>query len=93
MTENKYDIKKLDWQPHSAGLGGERAVVKFDNGFAASCLRGGPFYTSRGTYEIAVMDENDLRYDTPITDDVLGYLSEKKANKALLDISNLPKEL
>jgi len=80
----------LNWKKHPAGLGGERAKVVFDNGYYASILRGGPFYTSDGTYEVAVMDKNGPTYETPVTDDVLGYLSLDEMHTALNDIKALP---
>ena len=88
-----HDITKLDWRPHKTGIdSGEMAVVDFPNGYSASCLRGGDrgFYTDGGTYEIAVMTDLGCCYDTPVTDDVLGYLTEAEANKALADIEALP---
>lgn len=85
-------ITELDWESHPGGMGGERAVIFFKNGYGASCIRGGVFYTKCGTYEIAVLNTNgSIAYDTPITNDVLGYLPEHEANKALRDIANLPK--
>lgn len=80
-------IRDLEWSPH---VGGERATHEFANGYTASVLRGGPFYTAGGTFEIAVMHNDKITYDTPITNDVLGYLSEQEANAALADISALP---
>lgn len=83
-------IDDLDWKPHPVGLGGERAVVEFANGYQASCIRGGMFYTKGGTYEIAVMRGGSLDYTTPITSDVCGYLSESEANELLRNIAALP---
>ena len=84
-------VTELNWEPHSAGCGGERAVETFPNRYFASCIRGGPFYTKNGTYEIAVCHpDTGVCYDTPITSDVLGYLSEEEANQALIDIAALP---
>ena len=91
-------ITELEWGPHpNAEPGmpgydwGERATVNFPNGYMASCLRGGPFYTKNGTYEIAVcLVAGSIVYDTPVTSDVLGYLSEEEANQALIDIEALP---
>jgi hypothetical protein len=80
-------ITDLEWKPH---MGGDMAKVKFKNGYGASVLRGGPFYTTNGTFEIAVVDDNGLNYDTPITDDVVGYLSEPAANQILENIEALP---
>jgi hypothetical protein len=45
-----------------------------------------------GTYEIAVMRNGHIDYSTPITDNVLGYLSEDEANAALAAIGALPAE-
>jgi hypothetical protein len=66
--------------------------VWFENGYTASVLKGRPgaFYTDGGTYEIAVIRDGDLDYSTPVTNDVLGYLSEEEASKALEDIAALP---
>ena len=40
---------------------------------------------------IAVMCNYDLCYDTPVTDGVLGYLTEDAANEILQQIAALPK--
>ena len=84
-------VSDLKFEAHPAMMGGERAEVKFPNGYGASVLLGGPFYTKNGTYEVAVTDKNGLTYETPITDDVLGYLTEDEATQALVDIEALPK--
>lgn len=71
--------------------GGVQAVVVFPNGYGASVIRhplsyGGP----QGLYEIAVLDGGAITYDTPVTSDVLGYLSEEDVEKTLADIEALP---
>ena len=86
-------VKELDFKPHPSGIGGKRAIVVFENGYSASVLFGGPFYTENGTYEVAVMCNGSVCYSTPVTSDVLGYLSEEEADKALKDISMLPSEI
>jgi hypothetical protein len=83
-------IKELDWRPHRVGMGGEQAIINFPNGYGASCLRGGMFYTKGGTYEIGVLHNGKLTYKTHITSDVLGYLPEEEANKVLRQIAALP---
>lgn len=71
--------------------GGVQAVVVFPNGYGASIVcspfsYGGP----QGLYEIAVLDGQGITYDTPVTSDVLGYLSEEDVEKTLADIEALP---
>ena len=40
---------------------------------------------------MAVLDEKgDLTYDTPITDDVIGHLTDREAYEILLKIKALP---
>jgi len=84
---------------HPSGLGGIQKIYRFDNGYGASVVctsfsYGGP----EGLWELAVIEftgkENDkynLIYDTPITDDVIGYLSEDNLKNLLIEIETLPK--
>lgn len=84
-------IDTLDWRPHGAGLGGEYAVIEFANGYGASVIRGGMFYTEGGTYEIGVLHGGHLDYDNPVADgDVRGHLPKDEANKVLAEIEALP---
>ena len=48
----------------------------FDNGYGASVIcNQGSYGNTDGLFELAVLDKNgNLCYDTPITDDVEGYL-------------------
>ena len=89
-NEAMVKITDLEWKDHPSKRGGEQATHVFANGYEASCLRGGPFYTSNGTFEIAVMRDGHLDYTTSITDDVLGHLTEQEANDALAAIEALP---
>lgn len=68
--------------------------VKFPNGYGASIVRGPYTYGgSEGLYEVAVLNiNNDITYDTPITDDVIGNLTESDVIHILNQIAALPKE-
>lgn len=71
--------------------GGERREYKFANGYGASVVRH-PFSYGHeeGLWELAVLGpDGHIIYATPITDDVLGYLSEEAVNEALAKISAL----
>jgi hypothetical protein len=70
---------------------GKQCIVQFPNGYGASVVQGERTYGGKdGLYEIAVFGKNgEITYDTPITDDVLGYLSEQEVEKTLLEIKNL----
>ena len=66
---------------------GIQAIVKFENNYGASVVKHEYSYGGKqGLYELAVIqyDESsdwDICYDTPITDDVLGHLSESEVNE------------
>lgn len=85
-------------RPHPADTSGVQKLYRFDNGYGASVVR---FYGSygykSGLWELAVVKfcgpgdfEYKLCYDTPITDDVIGYLSESDVDSTITAIENLP---
>lgn len=71
-------------------------VHKFDNGYGASVVCHGCSYGGdQGLFELAVVrfvGENrwEITYDTPITDDVIGWLEEYEVDDLLLAIEALP---
>jgi hypothetical protein len=74
---------------------GIQAIIKFENNYGASVVKHDYSYGGKdGLYELAVIqyDENgewDICYDTPITDDVLGYLTEDNVTDYLTQIEQL----
>jgi len=76
---------------HSPTERKKQSIVQFPNGYGASIVQGPHTYGgNEGLYELAVYDKDgQITYDTPITDDVLGYLSEEDVEKILTDIKNL----
>lgn len=83
-----------DYGPHP--IGGDHWHFKFANGYGASVVRfdvgmchsyGG----DHGKWELAVLDDKgELTYDTPITNDVIGWLSEEDVAATLASIAALP---
>ena len=75
----------------------KQLLFRFPNDFGASVIIGPYTYGGdQGLYELGVIkwsgDDWHLYYDTPITDDVIGYLTPKKVGKFLDDIMALPKD-
>ena len=70
---------------------GTQRIYKFDNGFGASVIRGDYSYGgSEGLFELGVLDAADnLTYETPITDDVIGWLQESDVQNLLVKIAAL----
>lgn len=72
-------------------LSGIYSRTMFENGFGVSVIKhkysyGGP----DGLYELAILDsDGEITYDTPITDDVIGYLTEEGVTALLAEIQLL----
>ena len=71
--------------------GGIQHVYDFPNGYGASVIRHkGSYGFKSGLWELAVLDSTgDLCYTTPVTDDVVGHLTEEQINLKLIEIRGL----
>lgn len=64
---------------------------EFKNGYGASVLRSSySFGGDRGLFELAVLKGGDICYNTPITNDVIGYLTADEVTEYLQQIEKLP---
>jgi hypothetical protein len=66
----------------------------FPNGYGVSVVRHpGSYGFLEGLYELAVLkgteDNWELCYDTPVTSDVLGHLSEQNVEDVVLKVQSL----
>ncbi len=70
---------------------GKKARMSFDNGYGVSVVSHTYSYGGkRGLYEVAVLgSDGDLTYDTPVTNDVIGYLSEKGVSDVMKKVQEL----
>jgi hypothetical protein len=70
---------------------GKKARMHFDNGYGVSVVSHSYSYGGRnGLYEVAVLDSNDeLTYDTPVTNDVIGYLTEEDVTDVMKQVQEL----
>jgi hypothetical protein len=84
-TFNDLEFIKL---PDMMGLA---CRIQFENGFGASVVRHKYSYGGEdGLYELAILDSTGkITYDTPITDDVIGYLTEEDVTELLAKIQLL----
>jgi len=64
--------------------------TQFDNGYEVSVVKSEYTYGGKdGLYELAIFKDDDICYDTPITNDVLGYLTDKDVTEVLIKIQQL----
>lgn len=66
-------------------------LFTFDNGYMASVISHPySFGGEEGLWELAVLDEDGkITYDTPITNDVVGWLTVEEVNEILDKIKEL----
>ena len=70
--------------------GGIQKVYEFPNGYGASVIKHkGSYGYSKGLWELAVLNEGELCYDTEITNDVIGYLNDPEVDRYLRRINQL----
>ena len=64
--------------------------IIFDNGYGASVVKHEHSYGGdKGLYELAVIKDDELCYDTPITNDVIGYLRDIDVTDVMEKIQQL----
>lgn len=80
----------MDYVPYETGEinGGTQERYRFANGYGASLIIEGMAY---GGMELAVIGpDGRCCYDTPITSDVIGYLTRSEVQPILAAIDALP---
>ena len=95
------NFSDLNFRPHTnypdTGIGAKHF---FPNGYGVSVVRfttpygfGGSYGAEQGLYELAVLkgveEDWEICYNTHITEDVLGHLTEKEVEDVLQQIENL----
>lgn len=80
-------FNELEFKPKALGV---QAKVEFPNGYGASIVQGPYSYGNEfGLYELAVLKDGVLCYDTPITSDVVGHLTPDDVTALLEQIEAL----
>jgi hypothetical protein len=64
--------------------------TEFDNGYEISVVKSPYTYGGdKGLYELAIFKDGEITYDTPITDDVIGYLRPEDVTDVMTKIQQL----
>ena len=83
-------FKDLKFKQHPSA-DGIISRITFENGYGASVVRHEYSYGGKdGLYEAAVLDsDGELCYDTPVTNDVIGYLRDIDVTDVMEKIQQL----
>jgi len=83
-------FKDLEFVKHPNHIEGVQARITFDNGYGASVVKSPYTYGGdKGLYELAVFKDGEITYDTPITNDVIGYLRDIDVTDVMTKIQQL----
>ena len=90
-------FKDLKFKPHSIAKSKldnykdvKQAIETFENGYGVSVLFGSCFYSNgKDTYEVAVLFDGSITYNTSITNDVMGHLSENEVSEVMSKVAAL----
>jgi hypothetical protein len=84
-------FKDIEFKPNPMGEDfGIVSRTQFDNGYEASVVKSDYTYGGKnGLYELAVFKDGEICYDTPITDDVIGYLRPEDVTDVMVKIQQL----
>jgi hypothetical protein len=89
--ENMKTFKDIEFKTNP--MGEEFGIVSrttFNNGYEASVVKSEYSYGGRqGLYELAIFKDGEVCYDTSITDDVIGYLTEQEVTDTFIKIQEL----
>ncbi len=82
------DFKTLKKTDREDGI---QYYYQAENGYGASIIQTtGSYGGKQGLWELAILDsKGQITYDTFITGDVMGYLTEEEVNQTLEKIKNL----
>lgn len=85
-------FKDLEFKPHGFHSDGVVSRIHFQNGYGVSVVRHEASYGNElGLYELAVLNNaGELVFDTPITNDVIGWLRPEDVTDVMERIQKLP---
>ena len=83
------EFKDLEFKDKDYG-DGKRAYLEFPNKYGVSVITGyGSYSDEDSPYELAVILNGGLCYDTHITNDVMGYLTSEEVTEIMKQIQEL----
>ena len=84
------NFSELKFKPHENHVDGVRARHDFKNGYGVSVIKTQYSYGGdEGLYELAVMKNGSLCYDSGITDDVMGNMTPSGISDVLVRVEAL----
>jgi hypothetical protein len=82
-------FKELEFNPHRVDPTVIQARAYFPNGYELSIIGGDSFYgNGKDTFEVAILKNGQLCYDSPLTDDVLKFQTPEDIDNILQEVES-----
>ena len=83
-------FKDLEFKNHPLSPNfAKYAQYTLDNGYGVSIISGSSAYCCNDTYEVAILKDDEITYDTEFTDNVLGHQSPADIDELLINLAKL----
>ena len=84
------EFKDLEFIDKDIVVPSQMAKLEFDNGYGVSVITGyGAYGSTNAPYELAVLKDGSLCYNTEITNDVIGYLTPDDVTDYMKQVQEL----
>ena len=68
----------------------KQAIFNFANEYGVSVILGECYYSNGiDTYEVAILKDGQITYDTPVTNNVIGYLKSSEVSEIMSQVQEL----
>lgn len=92
LQKNINGFQDLKFRQHPNDISGTIAQCEFENGYGLSIVNGDYAYCTEGTYEVAILHNGEITYNTPLTDDVLIDVSPSEINTLIKVVKSFNKD-
>lgn len=85
-------FKDLIFKKHDVEGFHSHATHQFSNGYGVSVVDGKYAYCDNGTYEVAILKNDEICFNTPLTNDVLAYQTPEQIDEILKEVESYEKD-
>lgn len=92
VQEKVKSFADLKFQQHPFSWSGKITHCRFRNGYGLSVVNVNFAYCDNDTYEVAILKDEEVIYNTPLTDYVLAYQTEEDIDHLISMVSSWKKD-
>lgn len=82
----------LKFYSHPNNRGGKIAQCRFPNDYGLSVINGEGAYCTADTFDVTILHDGGITYNTPLTNDVLSSQSKEDINLLIKEVKSWDKD-